>query len=275
MPQKRAFVLSAGGSRGALQAGALEALLQAGLQPDMVVGSSVGALNGAYFAQDPTLAGVRRLQALYRETDLSNLFSSSVFEMMLHTALGEANLCKNDTLHALVYQELGDRTFREMGMLCYLVATDVDFGKAHTFGDDEQEKVLDGVMSSAALTPLYPPWEVDGRLYADGGLVAMLPVMEAVERGAAEIYALNLANQLMPREQRNNVLDMLMHVVDILTQDQVHKTLYSLRQQTDITLHVIDLQQSDYVPFNDVSRMDEMIAQGRRLAEEALVAALA
>jgi NTE family protein len=71
---KTAFVLAGGGSLGALQVGMLRELVRYGLRPDLVVGSSVGAINGAYFAADPSAAGVASLERIWTGLEQNDVF---------------------------------------------------------------------------------------------------------------------------------------------------------------------------------------------------------
>ena len=72
---RTAFVFAGGGSFGAIQVGMVQALLEHGLTADFVVGSSVGAINGAYFAGDPTISGVFQLEKLWRGIRRKDIFS--------------------------------------------------------------------------------------------------------------------------------------------------------------------------------------------------------
>ena len=73
---KTALVLAGGGSFGAIQAGMLHSLATHGIAADMVVGSSVGALNGAYYAGNPTLEGIEHLEAIWRGLRRRDVFPS-------------------------------------------------------------------------------------------------------------------------------------------------------------------------------------------------------
>jgi NTE family protein len=75
---KTAFVFAGGGSFGAIQVGMMHSLAAHGISPDMVVGSSVGALNGAYYAGDPTLKGVLQLETIWRGLHRNEVFPGDV-----------------------------------------------------------------------------------------------------------------------------------------------------------------------------------------------------
>jgi NTE family protein len=94
---KTAFILAGGGSLGAVQVGMLRALLESGIEPDMVVGSSVGAINGAYFAGDPTLEGISRLERLWGGLKRSDIFPWT-WRRLLGFIRGRGHLVPSDVM---------------------------------------------------------------------------------------------------------------------------------------------------------------------------------
>src|SRR5580704_4397984 len=101
-PPEVAFVFPAGGSRGAVQVGILRSLLEAGIYPDVVVGSSVGALNAAFFAMHPTLAGADRLARLWRSMTREDVFGRNRYRSIARLALGRDHVYTPDALRALI-----------------------------------------------------------------------------------------------------------------------------------------------------------------------------
>ena len=268
-----AFVLSGGGSRGALQVGALQALLEVGIQPDMVIGTSIGAINSVFFAADPTLQGVEKLKQLYDTILIDDVFPGGNKFAALNLVLQMPHLFVNDRFRDLLEEHLPVKTFGELAMPCYVVATDMDTGENRVFGDHPDDRLIDGLMSSTAMAPLHPSWEVDGRVYADGGLGSMLPVREAVERGATELIALNLAAQLQTAEERRSAADTLTHVVDLLLQSQVKSQVEAVRNSEVVALDVIDLNTEQYQNMRFGDNLRESIDYGYGLMRETIAAA--
>ena len=264
------FVLSGGGSRGALQVGALQALLEEGIRPDMVVGTSIGAINSVWFAADPTLQGVETLRKLYATLMVDDFFPGGNKFAALNLVLQMPHLFANDRFRQLLEENLPVKTFGELALPCFVVATDLDSGENRVFGDNPDDRIIDGLMSSTAMTPLHPSWEVDGHVYADGGLGAMLPVREAVERGATEIIGLNLAAQLQSAEERRSTVDTLTHVVDLLLNSQVKSQVEAIKRIDYVSLDVIDLNTEQYQNMRFGDNLAESMAYGYQLLREHL-----
>jgi NTE family protein len=126
---KTAFVLAGGGSFGAIQVGMMHALAANGVTPDMVVGSSVGALNGAYYAGDPTLKGVSQLETIWR-----GLRRADVFPLTLRTLLGfvwrRDFLISHDGIQKLIDDNLPYRNLQDAKLPVHIVTTDVVSGNS-------------------------------------------------------------------------------------------------------------------------------------------------
>ena len=125
------FVLSGGGSRGALQVGALQALLEEGIRPDMVIGTSIGAINSVWFAADPTLEGVEKLKHLYATIMVDDFFPGGNKFAALNLMLQMPHLFANDRFRQLLEEYLPVKTFGELALPCYVVATDMDLSLIH------------------------------------------------------------------------------------------------------------------------------------------------
>ena len=127
--EKLAFVLSGGGSLGSVQVGCLEALLRQGIFPDLIVGTSVGALNGAFLAKDPTLEGVTKLKEIWLSMQPHGPFREGRMRVLLRLLLGRKYLYANDTLREMVCQYLGDIAFEDLQVPAAMVATDMVSGE--------------------------------------------------------------------------------------------------------------------------------------------------
>ena len=184
-----AFVLSGGANYGALQAGALSVLVENGICPDMLVGTSAGALNAAWLARDPSLRGAKKLEHLWIEHAPDLYHPSNGVGMLLQLIIGSDGLYSNQPLQRLICKLIDPQTtFSDLsGPRLYLTSVRLRDGKFYVFGDYPGDRLLDGMMSSSAMSPFLPPWEVNGDTYTDGGLFAFLPLTVAIERGATEI----------------------------------------------------------------------------------------
>lgn len=268
--ERLAFVFGAGSSRGALQAGALEVLLKADIIPDFVVGSSIGALNAAWLARYPTLNDVYKLQDLYRQTEFQEIFNGGVPAAVMNLLSRQRGLFDNSGMRALVSDHYAGVKIDDLALPCYLVATRVDDGALHVFGDDPEDEVLPAMLSSAAILPLFPPVTVNGVEYADGGLKSSLPLQTAVDRGATAIVAFNILTQLQPAEERETPYAMLLHSVDLVLHSQVTLAIAHCRETNGIPVYILDLESERYLSMLDLDGLSEVISEGREQAEAAL-----
>lgn len=257
-----AFVLGGGGSRGALQVGALQALLEAGIQPDMLIGTSVGALNAALLASNPTLDGLAHLKDIWLHVRDQDVFPGNSTSILWNVLWGRESFFANENWRSLLQSHLPGEYFGDLTLPCYAVATDMDTGATRVFGDAAGDRLLDGLMSSTAIAPFHPAWAVDGRRYVDGGYTALLPLREAMQRGATEIISLNLTGQLMPADGVKTSLDMLNHIVDLLMLRQVTSDVAYAHSYPHLRVKSIDLRAGAYLPTTDFSHTQELIASG-------------
>ena len=263
-----AFVLGGGGSRGALQVGALEVLLEAGIQPEMVIGTSVGALNAAFFASDPTPAGLERLRAVWLQMNEKEIYPGNNGAAIFNVLRGKPSLFDNGNMRALVEHHLPFKRFSELSLPCYAVATDLDTGELIAFGDREADRIVDGLMSSTALVPAHPAWQVGKRRFIDGGFGATLPVREAIARGATQIIALNLTTPPPPRERIQSALEIMLHTNTLMMRQKTRVDLAYAAERVDLT--VIELESDGLIPISDFSQTADRLEMGRVLAEAAL-----
>lgn len=190
-----AFVLGGGGLLGAHEVGMLRALLEAGVRPDLVVGTSVGALNGVVVAEDPTPAAAERLAALWLDLDATDLFSGSVLGRLSTLARTRTSLHRAGPLRDSLSAHLTARTFAELAVPFQCVAASVERAAEHWFSTGP---LVDAVLASCAVPGLFPPVELDGGTYLDGGLVHSIPVGRAVALGATTLYVLQVGRVEQP-----------------------------------------------------------------------------
>lgn len=188
-----AFVLSGGGNLGAVQVGMLRALAEAEIVPDLVVGCSVGAINGAGFAAEPDLAGVERLDRIWRriaagEPDLMPTRRLPVLAQMARR--GDA-LHDIGSLAELLDDELPTRSFSGLRVPFTCVATDLETASEHWF---DSGRLVPALLASAALPVVYPPVEHGPRTLIDGGVLNEIHAARAAELGATELYILHVGH---------------------------------------------------------------------------------
>lgn len=272
-----AFVLSGGANYGALQAGALAALSEHHVQPDILVGVSAGALNAAFLAANPTPAGVEQLQEIWRSSAPEFFGSLNRTEALLRLTRGRDSLLRNDALQGFIrrWTPPGVAFVDFVSPRLYVTAVRFYDGMLRVFGDDPEELLFDALMASTALPPLFPPWEVKGEVYVDGGIASDLPLQVAVERGANEIYALQITDppESEDRDLPHGVIAIGSQVLSSILAHNAEAEIRAVQNRPGIHLHLIRLWTPAAPGFWDFTHADEMIAQGRRLTEQYLAAA--
>lgn len=197
-----AFVFSGGGARGALHVGAVRALLEAGIHPHMLVGTSIGAWNAAWLARSPTLEGVDALAAVWASLQPGQILlgqqhpfcsrARALKWLLTLTALrriasGRASLYSDSGLRQLLTQHFTGLMFEDLALPLSVIATDLSHGGRAVF---RRGPIVDAVLASSAIPGIFPPVRVGASLYADGGLVDGCSVETAIEMGARRIFVL-------------------------------------------------------------------------------------
>jgi NTE family protein len=183
---KTAFVFAGGGSFGAIQVGMLHSLVANGVTADMVVGSSVGAINGAYYAGAPTLKGVLELETIWR-----GLTRHDVFPITWHTLLGflwrRDFLISHDGLRKLLEDHLPFRNLEDAELPVHIVTTDIVSGESVVLSEGP---AIDAIVASTSIPGAFAPVFYKDRYLADGAISANTPVRVAVEKGARRLIIL-------------------------------------------------------------------------------------
>jgi NTE family protein len=184
-----AFVLGGGGVLGAAEVGMLQALLERGVRPDLVVGTSVGAINGALVAADPTPSAVDRLRQVWEELASQRVFAGSVLARVGTLVRTRTHLHPREPLRELLETHLPVPTFAGLQVPFQCVAAGIERAAEHWFTEGP---LVEAVLASCAVPGLLPPVEIDGEHYLDGGLVHSIPVGRAVALGAGTVYVLHV-----------------------------------------------------------------------------------
>jgi NTE family protein len=190
VPPQTAFVLGGGGVLGAGEVGMLRALLEAGITPDLVVGTSVGALNGAFLAADPTLDTTARLAALWHELSAAGgVFSGSLVERAATAVRTGTHLHRRGPLRRLLAEHLPVERIEDLQVPFQCVAASIERAAEHWF---DRGSLSDAVMASTAVPGLLAPVRIGDEHFLDGGLVNSIPVSRAVALGARTVYVLQV-----------------------------------------------------------------------------------
>ncbi|GDY29020.1 patatin-like phospholipase family protein [Gandjariella thermophila] len=184
---KTAFVFQGGGSIAATQVGMLRALTEAGVAADLVVGSSAGAINAVRFALEPTAAGIDHLETLWSRVKRRDVFPVTAQDLLPALVGLGGGVASNRALRRLLERELGGTDLSELTLPAYVVATDLASGDPVTLSRGPAVRAL---LATTALPGVFPPVDIDGRRFVDGGIASVTPVLEAEALGAETSYVL-------------------------------------------------------------------------------------
>jgi NTE family protein len=230
---KTAFVFAGGGSFGAIQVGMLHALVANGVSADMVVGSSVGSINGAYYAGAPTLEGVLELEAVWR-----GLKRQDVFPVTWRTLLGflwrRDFLIPHDGIRKLIDDHMPYRNLQDAVLPIYIVATDVVSGDSVVISEGP---VADAIVASTAIPGAFSPVPYQNRFLADGAISSDTPVKIAVEKGARRLIILPTGHACATDKPPIGAVANALHAVTLLTSRQLVYELENLA--ADIEYYVV------------------------------------
>ena len=184
-----AFVLGGGGLLGAGEVGMLRALLETGVVPDLVVGTSVGAINGAAVAADPTPEAIDNLSAVWHGLAESDLYSGGAVRRARHFARTRTSVHPNEPLRDLLLDRLGDRDIENLPVPFQCVAASIERAAEHWFTEGP---LVPAVLASSAVPGVLPPVRIGDEHFLDGGLVNSIPVGRAVALGATVVHVLQV-----------------------------------------------------------------------------------
>lgn len=261
-----AFVLAGGGSLGSVQVGMLRALVEAGVRPDMIVGSSVGAINAAYFAANPTLDGIERLEELWRRVKRRDVFPVGWWNLL--GLIGRRNhLVSCERLRRLIDAHLPAARIEASTIPLRVMATDVLSGEAVVLS---RGAVTPAVLASCAIPAAFAPVEIGGRLLCDGAVASNTPIMTAVEEGARRIIVLPTGFACAPERAPRGALESALHAITLLTARQLTSDLAHL--PAGIGYHILPTACPQGISPFDFGRAPELIgrayASSRRWIDE-------
>jgi NTE family protein len=229
-----AFVLGGGGILGAAEVGMLQALVEQGIEPDLVIGSSVGALNGAVYAGGPGYETVVGLARMWAAMDSSDVFGGWVVTRLSTLVRNPTHLYDNGRLRALLEANLPVSRIEDMAVPFQCVAACVERAAAHWFGSGP---LVQAVLASCAVPGLLPPVAIDGEHFFDGGLVDSLPVGRAIALGATQIYALHVGRLEQPLRVPRWPWDVATTAFEIARRSRFTDAMANL--PTEVKVHVL------------------------------------
>lgn len=273
MAKPLTFVFGGGGSRGAMQVGACYALLEHGLQPDLLVGTSIGAVNAAFIALNGfSKNNLDRLKAAWEEVVQMDLLPANYVWLAVRAMLGRST---NDPSHKIkeLFIRHGitpDLRFSDLSHpALIIVSSDLNTGRPVRYGLDPDDKILDALLVSTALPPWTMPVKKQDRLLVDGGLVSSLPVETAIRAGAAGIVALDLVD-VRETPMINFRLASFVSKISNAVEKRQSDLEVELAEALGIPTIYIGLMGDDPVPIWDFSHSSDLINHGYEIARQIL-----
>ena len=258
---RTAFVFGGGGLLGACEAGMALALLEHGVAPDLVVGTSVGAMNGVAVAADPSPAGASRLVEMWRRITIDDLLAGKLLGRLGRLARYGTHLHANEPLRKLLTQTLPVTRFDELPVRFECVAASIERAEERWFTDGE---LVPAVLASAALPGVLPPVEINGEHFLDGGLVNSIPIARALALGADIVYVLHVGRVEEPLVAPQRPWDVAFVAFEIARRHRFHTDIRAV--PADVAIHVLPSGQSaqraatwSNLRYRDVRRIDRRV----------------
>jgi NTE family protein len=267
-----ALVFSGGGARGAMQVGAVRALLEAGVKPDLLVGTSIGAANATGLALwGVDLAGLDMLERSWQDAAGACLLDRRLSWLFLRRVLGRPNGHGSQQIARFLTSKgiTPDLCFDQItGVRLALVGADLVSGQPVIYGQDPTQSVLEGLLASTALPPWFAPVEKDGQYIVDGGFLSNLPIEPALTMGATEIIALDLGES--DNEDGKNSDGLVQYVdklsVAIVRRQKALET--ALAEAQGVPVHRIELTGPIPTPIWAFNDYPQLITAGHEITRQ-------
>ena len=261
-----AFVLSGGASLGAIEAGMLAALYEHEIAPDLIVGTSAGALNGAFIAsRPPSPQTAAELSDQWRATHTFEVFPPNPFTAALGLIGEDDHLVSNSGVKRILQSRQQFRRLEDASVSFHVIATDVLTGAKRRLSTGD---ALGAVLASAAIPGVFPSIRFQDRQLVDGGVAENTPIADAVELGADTVYVLPTGAPCTLREPPRGAIAMLVHALALLINQRLAQDI--AHYSSLVRMIVFPPPCPQPVPAWDFDHAAELIAAGYRSATEVL-----
>ncbi len=263
--ESSAFVLLGGGSHGAAQAGALSELVAQGITPDIVIGVSAGSWNAAFWTLNPSAMRARVLEAIWASANSRELLGTAPWRAAITAVTNHGAIYDNDGMRKFAERHLGALTFADTRIPLRILSVNVSRGLPallHT------GPLLDAVLASSAIPGIFPPVEISGDRYVDGGLMEEAACDAAVAYGATTIYIVSCGSMTKRVEKIDTMTNLLNRSLEVNGHFRFLRMVDELRRRNikAVAIH-------PEIPFYsalDFDRSSELIQAGHMAARAAL-----
>jgi len=258
-------VFAGGSSRGAAQIGMVEALVAKGITADAVYGASVGAINAAGYAGDPTPSGVERMATIWRRLTRDDIFPQGRVPVALRYFQQRESVHPNSGLRKIIEEGISYDNLEHATVHLEVVATSLHDGDTRwfTFGP-----APDRILASAALPALLPPVEIDGELFIDGGVVDNVPIGRAISEGAERIFVLLCGPMHYKPNRYRRPVEAVLTAFFIAMHTRFVRELAHLPEGVEVVVFTVDSEPVSR--YDDFSNTDTLIETGRQNADRVL-----
>jgi NTE family protein len=260
------FVLSGGASLGAIQVGMLRALYERGIAPELIVGTSAGAVNGAYIAsRPPTTETVDGLAAIWRSLRWYEVFPPNPVTAVLGLVGERDHFIPNSGLKVLLAQYEQFKRLQDAPIPLHVIATDVRTGQERRLSNGSAR---DAVLASAAIPGVYPPIRFEGQYLVDGGVCNNTPISDAAALGVTTIYVLPTGITCQLPAPPTGAIPMLVHAITLLLNQRLAEDIRRFSQSAKLI--VFPPPCPNPVLPSDFSQAATLMGEAYRLAVKVL-----
>jgi NTE family protein len=262
-PARLAFVLGGGGVLGAHEVGMLRALAERAIAPDFIVGTSIGAVNGAFFAADPTPAGVERLAELWLSANHVERDARTTLRRLSTLARSGTHLESLDKVRSLLSEALPVQRVEQLRLPFQCVAASIERASEQWF---ETGPLADVLLASCAVPGILPPVRIGDEHFIDGGIVNSVPVSRAVALGAKRIYVLQVGRLEQPLRPPRRPWEVGLVAFEIARRHRFAHDLNSL--PSGVRLDVLPTGGTAAPTYNDISAQLRVRRLARTVARQ-------
>jgi len=263
MVEKIAFVFSGGASLGSMEVGMLKALIEHGITADFVVGTSVGALNAIYYAFNPDLEGVQKLEEIWRSIKTKDIFPFSPLKGIRKIAKRNNYIIDPSGLEKILIDVIPCKNLEDTKIPVHVVATDILTGEEVIFSSGE---IIPKLLASAAIPMIYPPVEIGKHILVDGGVLNNTPISTAIRFGATKVIVLPTGYTCDRREEPSNVIEMVLTSYSYMQHQKLATDVEMYKNQAKIK--IIPPPCPVKVRSNDFSKSAELITRAYEGTQE-------
>jgi len=256
-----ALVLCGGGAQGAAEIGFYQAMTELGIEPDFIVGSSVGALNGAFIASG---IEIPELKEIWMEISDQKLYR---FNPELFWKWGNAaSLFKPTGLKRFLKKRLPVKTFEELDIPLTVAATNLQKAKTVYL---EEGPLLPALMASIALPVYFPPQVINGDQLVDGGITNNIPIDKAYEKNADTIYCMLSECRHQFSRSVHGLFNMIIRTALVKQHQKLRNDIQKITG--DAELYLLDLCiTTQLTGMLDFSKTEIIIEEAYRFSKRAL-----